>query len=235
VGGGATGVNVSDNLARRGGAEVHLFHGDDLPLPGYHPKVRTWIAEVLRADGVNVHPNHRAILPEGFTGDALTTDPVAWSTGQAPFDADLTLWAVGKVRPHSTFLPPAVLDDEGFVRVDEFLMVSGHPDVFAVGDVAATDPHRSSARNWGWRVVVANVRARGRGGSKKLRRFRAPRYRWGSILGLQSNGLVVAQPTGRRFRVPKKVAEPLLFRLFVTRYLYGGLRPSTPNGESRHA
>lgn len=38
VGGGATGVSVADNLARRGGTEVHLFHSGDVPLPGYHPK-----------------------------------------------------------------------------------------------------------------------------------------------------------------------------------------------------
>jgi NADH dehydrogenase FAD-containing subunit len=224
VGGGATGVNVADSLARRGNAEVHLFHSGDLPLPGYHPKVRQWIVEVLQADGVIVHPGHRAVVPHGFTGDRLTTEPIEWSSGQPPFAAALTLWAVGKVRPHSAFLPRAVLDDDGFVRVDEFLAVPGHPEVFAVGDVAASDPHRSSARNWGWRIVVANVRARLRGHPRGMRRFRAPEHRWGSVLGLQANGLVVVQPNGRRFRVPRQVAGPLLLRLFVTRYLYGGVR-----------
>lgn len=234
VGGGATGVNVADNLARRGGAEVHLFHSGDLPLPGYHPKVRAWIVDVLRADGVIVHPQHRALVPDGFVGDRLTTDPVVWSTGQAPFAADVTLWATGRVRPHSEFLPASILDDDGFVRVDEFLSVPGYPEVFALGDVAASDPHRSSARNWGWRVVVANVRTRLRGG-EKLRRFRAPKYRWGSILGLQERGLVVVQPTGRRYRVPRQAAEPLLFRFFVTGYLYGGLRRVRPDGRKTGA
>ena len=182
---------------------------------------------MLQADGVIVHPGHRAHLPDGFSGDRLTTGPVAWSTGQPPFAADLTLWAVGRVRPHSSFLPPTVLDDDGFVQVDEFLAVPGHPGVFAVGDVAASDPHRSSARNWGWQVVVTNVRAHLGSGRGRRRRFRAPRYRWGSVLGLQSGGLVVAQPSGRRVRVPRSLAEVLLFRLFVTRYLYGGLRRAT--------
>jgi len=229
VGGGATGVSVADNLARRGGRDVHLFHSGDQPLPGYHPKVRQWITEKLRHDGVLVHPGHRAAIPEGFAGDRLTNDPVAWSTGQPPFEADLTLWAVGGARPHSTFLPAEVLDDDGFVRVDEHLRVPGHPNVFAVGDVAASDPHRSSARNWGYRVVVANVRALVRGRDRRLRRYRAPQYRWGSILGLQDDGLIVVQPDGRRFRVPGWLAEPLLFRVFVTQYLYGGLRPGTPH------
>lgn len=227
IGGGATGVSVADNLARRGGTEVHLFHSGDEPLPGYHPKVRRWITGQLRDDGVTVHPGHRADVPEGFTGDRLTTEPVAWTTGQPPFRADLTLWAVGGMRPHSSFLPADVLDADGFVRVDEHLRVPGHPNVFAVGDVAASDPHHSSARNWGWRVVVANARAVLKGHDQRLKRYQAPEHRWGSILGLQDDGMVVVQPDGRRFRVPRWVAEPLLLRLFVTRFLYGGLRPPT--------
>ena len=227
VGGGATGVSVADNLARRGGTEVHLFHSGDEPLPGYHPKVRRWMARELRADGVDVHPGHRAAVADGFVGDRLTTDPVEWSTGQAPFAADLTLWAVGSVRPHSSFLPAELLDDAGFVVVDEHLGVPDHPNVFALGDVAASDPHRSSARNWGYRVVVANVRAHLCGRDDRRKRYHAPEYRWGSILGLQEDGMVVVQPDGRRFRVPRWAAEPLLFGVFVTRYLYGGLRSNT--------
>lgn len=66
VGGGATGVSVADNLARGGNASVHLFHSGDEPLPGYHPSVRRWMARQLATDGVTVHPNHRAVVPEGF-------------------------------------------------------------------------------------------------------------------------------------------------------------------------
>ena len=65
IGGGATGVSVADNLARKGRAQVHLFHSGDLPLPGYHPKVRTWMAGVLANDGVVVHPDHRAVVQIG--------------------------------------------------------------------------------------------------------------------------------------------------------------------------
>lgn len=56
IGGGPTGVSVADNLARRGGTAVHLFHSGDQPLPGYHPKAREWIVGRLRQDGVTVHP-----------------------------------------------------------------------------------------------------------------------------------------------------------------------------------
>ncbi len=223
VGGGPTGVSVADNLARRGGTAVHLFHSGDEPLPGYHPKARRWIVGKLRADGVEVHPGHRAELPEGFVGDELTTGSITWATGQAPFAADLTMWAVGGVRPHTSFLPAELLDEGGFVRVDEHLQVPGHPDVYAVGDVAASDPNRSSARNWGYRIVVANVRAHLKGGDKR-KRFSAPDHRWGSVLGVQEDGMVIVQPDGRRVRVPRWAADRLLMRGFVPHYLYGGLR-----------
>lgn len=227
IGGGATGVSVADNLARQqaangGNASVHLFHSGEQPLPGYHPRARSWIVGRLADDGVTLHPGHRAVMPEGFTGDEMTTAPVEWSTGQPPFTADLVFWAIGSVRPHSGFLPAAVLDEQGFVRVDDHLQVPGHPDVFAVGDVAASDPHRSSARNWGWRVVVTNVRARL--GHGKPKRFEAPEYRWGSVLGVQEDGMVLVQPNGRRTKVPRAIAQRYLVGSFVDRVLYRGLR-----------
>ena len=135
----------------------------------------------------------------------------------------MTLWAVGGTRPHTGFLPTSVLDGDGFVRVDDHLQVAGHPEVFAVGDVAASDPHRSSARNWGWRVVAANAAAVARGRTAR-KRYRAPEYRWGSVLGLQPEGLTVVQPDGRRVRIPKWFAGPMLIDAYVTRYLYRGLR-----------
>jgi NADH dehydrogenase FAD-containing subunit len=228
VGGGPTGVSVADNLARRGGTEVHLFHSGDEPLPGYHPKARAWIARQLRADGVHVHPSHRAEAPAGSSTDALTTEPIRWSTGQPSFEADLVLWALGRVRPHTAFLPPDLLDDDGFVVVDEHLRSPAHPDVFAVGDVAASDPNRSSARNWGYRVVVANVRATTSARPGKLKRFAAPPHRWGSVLGVQDDGMVIVQPNGSRVRVPRWAADRLLMRGYVPWFLYGGLRrPST--------
>lgn len=243
VGGGATGVSVADNLARartrdgRGGdrgsggrAGVHLFHSGAEPLPGFHPDARSWIARRLVDDGVIVHADHRAIAPASGT-DSLTTAPIEFSSGQPPFAADVVLWAVGAVRPHSTFLPAEVLDDEGFVRVDDELRVRDASGarvggaVFAVGDVAATDPLRSSARNWGHRVIVANVTDAllGRG---RVRRFRAAPHRWGSILGLQPEGLTVIAANGRRTRIPRVIADRVLLGPFVQRFLYGGLRRS---------
>ncbi len=96
VGGGATGVSVAASLARRHpGKAVHLFHSGDEPLPGYHPAARRWAVDQLAQSGVHRHPGHRAAVPDGFRTDRLTTGPIEWSTGQEPFEADVTLWALG--------------------------------------------------------------------------------------------------------------------------------------------
>lgn len=223
VGGGASAVSVADNVARSGGPSVHLFHPGDELLPQHHPSVRRWVNRVLRDHGVVVHADHRAVLPGGIAPDRITDGPIEWSTGQPPFVADAVVWAVGAVKPHTAFLPAALLDEAGFVRVDSHLRVPGCASVFAVGDVAASDPLRSSARNWGHRVIVRNVRSVLRGRVQR-RSFRAPAYRWGSVFGLQREGLTVAMKNGLRFRVPYRIAKPLLYGAFVTRGLYGGLR-----------
>ena len=116
-----------------------------------------------------------------------------------------------------------MLDEHGFVTVDEHLRVSGYHDVHAVGDVAASDPARSSARNFGYRVVVRNVRAAA-SGRTKLASFTAPKYRWGSIVGLQDNGMVIHQPNGRAIRVPRWAAQRVLMDVLTRTAIYGGVR-----------
>lgn len=229
VGGGATGVSAAANLARRHPDKaVHLVIAQAEPLPGYHPRVRRHLAQELEAAGVRMHSGHRAEVPDGRSTDELTPGPVRFSTGQPPLDVDLVLWAVGAVRPNTAFLPGDVLDEQGFVRVDGHLRVPGHPEVFAIGDVAATDPNRSSARNWGYRVVARNVRALLAGRPADMRTFEAPENRWGSVLGLQDDGMTVYQPDGRRFRVPRWAAQPILFEVITKGVIYGGVRRRRP-------
>ena len=224
IGGGPTGVSAAHNLAkRRADLDVHLFYGQDEPLPGYHPKTRRRLARELAEVGVHLHPGHRASIAEGARTDRLTTESVEWTTGQDPFVADIVLWSIGDVRPNSEFLPDDMLDEHGFVKVDEHLRVPGQRDVYAVGDVAASDPARSSARNFGYRVVVRNIRAAA-SGSTKLASFRPPKYRWGSIVGLQDNGMVIHQPNGKAFRVPHWAAQRVLIDLLTRTAIYGGVR-----------
>ena len=106
------------------------------------------------------------------------------------------------------------------------LQVPGYQGVFAVGDVAATDPLRSSARNRGDALVARNVRAEFAG--RNLRSYRTPGRRWGSLLGAQPNGLEVFLPTGHAFRLPSWSVERVVMPLVVRRGMYGGVRANIP-------
>jgi apoptosis-inducing factor 2 len=223
VGGGAAAVSSAANIAITWPAKrVELYFPDDRGLPQHHPRTWSRIRQRLNEFGVQVHPGHRALLPDGFVCDEITSEPVQWSTGQAPSSADAVLWAIGRVQPNTGWLPAEVLDEHGFVRVTPQLRVADHPGVFAVGDVAATDPLRSSARNRADGLVAHNVRAEFEG--RPLKSFRPPKRRWGSIVGIQSDGLEVFAPNGRAFRFPAWSIDRVVMPWIVRRGIYRGVR-----------
>jgi apoptosis-inducing factor 2 len=165
-------------------------------------------------------------IPDDFECDDITSAPVEFSTGQPPASADAVLWAIGRVRPNTDWLPVELLDENGFVRVTPELTVPGHPGVFAVGDVAATDPLRTSARNRADGLLARNILAAF--DNKPLRSFRPASRRWGSILGIQPEGLEVFAPNGKPFRFPAWSFERILMSLIVRRGFYRGIRENKP-------
>jgi NADH dehydrogenase FAD-containing subunit len=220
VGGGAAAVGAAYNLAVRWpGKQVDLYFPGERGLPQHHGRTWAGVRRRLEAAGVALHPGHRAVLPGS---DEPCPGPVTWSTGQAPAQADLVLWAVGRVRPHTGWLPASVLDEHGFVRTGSDLRVPGVEGVFAIGDVAATDPLRSTARNFQHTVLAANVAAYLEG--RPLREISLPGRRWGSVLGPQRTGLEVFNPAGRPFRIPRVVVDRALQPWVVKRGIYGGVR-----------
>lgn len=227
VGGGAAAVSSAANMATTWpDKRVDLYFPGDRALVEYHPGIWRRIEGRLTELGVGLHPGHRAVVSSGFAGDEITGEPVRWSTGQAPASADAVLWAIGRVRPNTGWLPPELLDERGFVRVTPELRVPGHRGVFAVGDVAATDRLRSSARNRGDALVARNIRAEFAG--RKLRTFRTPGRRWGSLLGIQPDGLEVFFPTGNTFRFPTWSVERVVMPWIVRWGMYRGVRENHP-------
>jgi NADH dehydrogenase FAD-containing subunit len=227
IGGGAAAVSGAAQLAIGWPAKrVDLYFPGDRALVRHHP--RTWerVAHRLRGLGVGLHPGHRALIPDGFSCDEITGGPVHWSTGQPATPADAVLWTVGRVRPNTGWLPREVLDADGFVRVTPNLSVTGHPEVFALGDVAATDPLRSSARNRADALVARNVRAAFAG--RPLREYRAPKWRWGSVVGVEPNGLEVYTPKGAVFRFPAWAFHRVLLPVVVGWGYYRGVRSNDP-------
>jgi NADH dehydrogenase FAD-containing subunit len=227
VGGGAAAVSSAANLATTWPTmRVDLYFPGERPLLAHHP--RTWkrVRRRLIAAGVGLHAGHRASVSEGFDCDEITSEPVHWSSGQPPAHADAVLWAIGRVRPNTAWLPAELLDESGFVRVTPQLQVPGQPGVFAVGDVAASDPLRTSARNRADALVAHNIRAAFAG--RALRSYRPPAHRWGSVLGVQPDGLEVFAATGQAFRFPAWSVERVLQPWIVRWGIYRGVRDNPP-------
>jgi NADH dehydrogenase FAD-containing subunit len=217
-----------ERLARWSSKRVDLYFPHDRPLVEHHRKTWEHLRRRLIRLGVGLHPGYRAEVPNGFDCDAITADPVRWSTGQPPSQADAVVWAIGRSRPNTDWLPAELLDEDGFVKVTPELRVPGYRGVFAIGDVAATDPLRSSARNRADAVLAHNIRAEPAG--RPLRSYRAPRRRWGSVIGIQSDGVEVFAPNGRPFRIPAWSVHRVLMPWIVRRGIYRGIRPNQPMG-----
>ncbi|MFL6090251.1 MAG: FAD-dependent oxidoreductase [Aeromicrobium sp.] len=223
IGGGAAAVSVAFNIAVTWpDKRVDLYFPGETALQEHHRRVWRVTERRLSRLGVGVHPGHRAVVPDGFDCDSITSAPVRWSTGQPDAEAEAVLWAIGRVRPNTDWLPAEFLDEQGFVRVDEHLRVAGRPGVYAIGDVAATDPLRNSARSRADGLLAHNVLAGLRGGA--LKSFRPAPRRWGSVVGVQNNTLEVFSPGGRAFRLP---AWSLLQPLLVRRAIYKGIRSAS--------
>ncbi|OBK76753.1 FAD-dependent oxidoreductase [Mycobacterium sp. 1274761.0] len=227
IGGGAAAISAAAQVATTWpDKQVDLYFPGAQALPSHHPRIWDTVRRRLTDAGVRLHPGHRAVIPDGFFCDAITSEHVAWSTGQPPATADAVLWAIGRVRPNTDWLPAELLDEQGFVRVTPQLQAPGHPNVFAVGDVAATDPLRSSARNRGDAIVAHNIRAHF--AARPLRAYRAPRRRWGSVLGVQPDGLEVFTPKGQAVRFPAWTFDRVLMPVIVRWGIYRGVRDNRP-------
>jgi apoptosis-inducing factor 2 len=229
IGGGAAAVSSAANIAKVWpDKRIGLYFPGERALVGHHARVWQKIRGQLTDLHVELHPGHRAVLPDGFACDEITSAPVQWSTGQQPTSADAVLWAIGQVRPNTEWLPADLLDDGGFVSVTSNLRVPGQRGVYAIGDVAATDPLRSSARNYAYRVLAHNIRAESTG--RSLRRYEPATLRWGSVLGYQPDGLEVFTARGRHFKMPRVLLDRVVIGVIQHRVIYRGMRENAPLG-----
>lgn len=229
IGGGAAAVSAAANLAACWPqTRMDLYFPHDRPLREHHRKTWEHLQRRLIRLSVGLHPHHRAEVPPGFGCDEITDGEVRWTGGQQAARADAVLWAIGRVLPNTEWLPAELLDDHGFVAVTPELRVPGYRGVFAVGDVAATDPLRSSARNRADAVVAHNVLAEPVG--RPLRSYRPPARRWGSVIGAQADGVQVFSPGGHPFRFPAWSVRRVLTPWIVRRGIYRGMRPNNPLG-----
>ena len=131
--------------------------------------------------------------------------------------------STGNRKPHTRFLPDALLDNEGFVKTKDTLEVVGSDCLFAIGDVASTDPARSSARNWTYGILVNNIKRKAAGKAAN-KHYAPPANRWGSIVGPQDDGLTLHQDSGKTTRLSRWLVENLLLPTVVQRVIYRGVK-----------
>ena len=235
VGAGPSGTSAAFNLKRAHPKKsvAIFFPGQEL-LPGYPQGTKNYHRGLLERQGVILHDGHRAVVPGGGMTSGLAGGRLEFEGGQSSHQADLIIWAAGRLKPHTGFLPQDMLDAAGFVRTDACLNVAGYARIFAIGDVAATDPLRCSARNWAYKVLCRNLLA-----SIKQRRlparFSPPPHRWGSVVGPQPTGLRLHSPAGKSHTLPRWLVDWFLYPLVVRRFIYGGIRGEGPRSLANDA
>jgi NADH dehydrogenase len=169
VGGGATGVEMAGALAemRNDGlplaypeldpkrVRVVLVEMTNAVLPPFAPKLRSYAAAELRARGVD--------LRLGVAVKEVREDCVVLGDGEHVPSA-VTIWATGvKVQdPVSAWGLPQ--GRGGRIQVDAELRVVGHPEVFAVGDMAAQ-------LDGGWPQLAQPAIQGGRHAAAQIRRL----------------------------------------------------------------
>ncbi|MCH2136089.1 MAG: NAD(P)/FAD-dependent oxidoreductase [Phycisphaerales bacterium] len=141
VGGGPTGCELAGSMAQcarcsmprdfRGvdtrTARIVLIQGGDRVLPTFSPKTSARAQRILERLGVEVRLNQHVtdIKEEGvFVGDDFTP-------------ARNVFWAAGVQAPSITRTMGIEVDRAGRIPVGGDCAIAGHPNVFAIGDVAS--------------------------------------------------------------------------------------------------
>jgi len=227
VGGGPTAVDSASNLKEVYPTKsIHVFFSQAKVLSGYPERTRDDVQRILTEQGVQLHSNHRA-KTDGVDICAIGEGDIHWQTGQQPFSANKILWAVGAVQPNNQCLPKELLNEDGFVEVTPQLYHPTFFNIFAVGDIAASDPNRSSAKNMGFDIAAKNIDNYLRGKHHKFKSFHAPQYRWGSILGVQEKGMRLYSQSGKAFVVRRWWVKEVIVPHIIHKVIFKGIRSSS--------
>ncbi len=142
VGGGAAGVEVALNITGRfqGAERLHdldltIVEQADRLLPGFPEGMQSHVADLLHRRGVSIHLRTSVSAVDASPTESIVQTETS-GTANAPFEAEVVLWATGTVGP--PFLRESGLptDDRGFLHVTRQLRTRTHPRIFAAGDCA---------------------------------------------------------------------------------------------------
>ncbi|MBI4151899.1 FAD-dependent oxidoreductase [Candidatus Woesearchaeota archaeon] len=174
VGGGVVGTELAAEIAEHyPQKEITLVHARAALIERNPPKARHYAQQFLQQKGVTILFQERIVLSQ----DEKQPQKIYLTSKNKSISADLVFLCTG-ITPNSDFLLPQwknVLDAKGFVRVNEYLQVHQHPQIFSAGDIT-TIPEEKTAQSAEEqaKIVVRNLLALEKG--QELQKF-VPRQR----------------------------------------------------------
>jgi NADH dehydrogenase FAD-containing subunit len=230
IGAGPTGVELVGNIiSKYPNKQITLIHSRSSILHRYPPAARDYVMQLLVAAKVRVLLEQRVMdIQATDQGDASETGDTrfkATTNKGVTIESDRLYVCTGPV-PNTAFLKqnfPQQLLDTGFLRVNQFLQLSGYSHILVCGDVADLQEEKLAERAIDHaRVVAKNLRSLFKG--KPARKAYSPPKREPLvILSLGINAAVATEAgkcisTGEKTAAMKRSAELSAARL---------LRPKT--------
>lgn len=134
VGGGYVGLEMAEQLKRRGGLEVTVVEGQSQVMMPLDPEMAAWLHAELKSNGVGLKLGSPVAAFEApAVGETARASVVVLRNGER-LPADTVILGLG-VRPEVGLARAAGLElgERGGIRVDEQLRTSD-PRIWAVGD-----------------------------------------------------------------------------------------------------
>jgi NADH dehydrogenase len=144
IGGGPTGVEMAGAIAEiarhalrydfrhidPSAARILLIEGGPRVLPTFPEDLSAYAQKALEKMGVEVMTS------------SMVTDvrPDGVSLGDKRIESEAIIWAAGVAAGPAAQWIGAEHDRAGRIKVGKDLSVPGHPEIFAIGDIAALDP-----------------------------------------------------------------------------------------------
>ena len=160
IGGGPSGCELAAEIkSKYPEKRVTIIHSQEklLAKGSYSDYTKDRLERRLRASGVDLVLGARVNLPDEMyinSEHTLTT-----SIGQT-IASDLTIKCISSPKPNSSFLPSSCRDSQGFITVDQHLMVDGYKNTFAMGDVASTlAPKMTRSLHSQAKIIASNIYA----------------------------------------------------------------------------
>ncbi|KAJ4334038.1 hypothetical protein N0V95_009272, partial [Ascochyta clinopodiicola] len=148
IGGGAVGVQMATDIKQLFPEKsVTLVHSRAHVMNKFHPQLHAVVQQRFDELGVQTVLGKRVKLPEtGYPTDGTEFKVELVDGTKIP--ADFAIISTGQT-PQSDLLrslAPEAVDDQSFIKVKDTLQIQhpSYPNIFALGDIAATKAHKAA-------------------------------------------------------------------------------------------